>query len=95
MNGPRSAELRGSAKPPNLTEPSSSAEPEPERFGRSLNALQAVKKHVITLPMSQENGVLYKEEKHFFDNSLKIDFLYHGQAVRGSTIFFEMYGFQL
>ena len=45
------SELRGSAKPPNLTEPSSSAEPEPERFGRSLNALQAVKKHVITLPL--------------------------------------------
>ena len=32
----RFTELRGSAEPPNLTEPSSSAEPEPERFGRSL-----------------------------------------------------------
>ena len=92
----RFTELRGSVKPPNLTEPSSS--PEPERFGRSLNALQAVKKtryYFALVDMSQENGVLYKEEKHFFDNSLKIDFLYHGQAVRGSTMFFEMYGFQL
>ena len=36
----RFTELRGSAEPPNLTEPSSSAEPEPEpeRFGRSLEA---------------------------------------------------------